>query len=597
MTRSPSPAGGFRPDEELAALVAACIDGRPDASQIAQLETRLVADPEARRYYLDAMLLEAALADQFSAEGVTGMVDMLAPEGEVSGSLPRLTGGDAHHATGPAAGSACGPESALADKPVVRGRLQTLSRAAAAILLAVVVGGIAGGLAAWQGVRAGVGNSSAAAFAAISRVRLAVPPKNQDTVTIAKGRTLGRGRLAIESGAVEIAFRSGIMIVLEGPAEIELAGEQLAFLHRGVAVVRGPVGSGDFDLETPTAHVVNRGGEFAAKVDPSLNTDVQVYSGEVVAAGVAKTGSGQFPLRLATGEAMRFSAQANASPEPIAFSGTRFTRRVPDDKGISLGEPAVRDYNSKTGQPRLDSIVVTRATSPVVVDGVLDEWPQEGMFRATLPASPGDREWAEGRMMYDDERLYIAARVGDPLPMRNSVDPDLDAGLVWQGGGLQLFFSADRAAGWPADANSPGYYENRKIEAPFAERLKAENTRLMTLIMTHHAPSKTNRLLVGRSVADYTRQSVGSGDYEGRFVASPDGRGYTLEYAIPWSTLGVDDDPPRSGDTLAAAWELHFSDETGKLWRSQIIEIRNRSEPSGIFLFERAATWGRAEFR
>ena len=48
---------------------------------------------------------------------------------------------------------------------------------------------------------------------------------------------------------------------------------------------------------------------------------------------------------------------------------------------------------------------------------------------------------------------------------------------------------------------------------------------------------------------------------------------------------------------LAAAWELHFSDETGKLWRNQIIEIRNRSEPSGIFLYERAATWGRAEFR
>ena len=593
MTRSPSPPGSFRPDPELAALVAACIDGRPDAAEVMRLEARLVADPEARRYYLDAMLLEAALGEQFSTAGVTGMVDMLAPEGDVPGPSPRLPDGNASPASSPAAG----PASAFADGPVGRRPVQTLSRAAAAILLAVVVGGIGGGLAAWQGVRAGVGVSSAAAFAEISRVRLAVPPKNQATATIAKGRTLGRGRLAIESGAVEIAFRNGIMIVLEGPAEIELAGEQLAFLHRGVAVVRGPVGSGDFDLETPTAHVVNRGGEFAAKVDQSLNTDVQVYLGEVVAAGVAKTGSGQFPLRLVAGEAMRFSSQADASPEPIAFSDTRFTRRVPDDKGISLGEPATREYDAKTGQPRLESIVVTRATSPVVVDGVLDEWPQEGMFRATPPASPGEREWVEGRMMYDDERLYIAARVGDPLPLRNSVDPDLDAGLVWQGGGLQLFFSADRAAGWPADANGPSYYENRKIEAPFAERLKAENPRLMTLIMTHHAPSKSDRLLVGRSVADYTPQSVGSGDYEGRFVASPDGRGYTIEYAIPWTTLGVDDDPPRSGDALATSWAIHFSDETGKLWRSQIIEIRNQTEPRGIFLYERAATWGRAEYQ
>ena len=278
----------------------------------------------------------------------------------------------------------------------------------------------------------------------------------------------------------------------------------------------------------------------------------------------------------------------------IAFSDERFTRRVPDDKGIGLGGPATQDYDAKIGQPQLEAIVVTRAPGPIAIDGSLDDWNKEGMFRAALP---GGREWVEGRMMYDDERLYIAARVGDPLPLRNSVDHTLDPTLVWQGGGLQLFLSADRAVGWPADANSPGYYEGRKIEAPFAERLKAENPRLMTLIMTHHAPSKTDRLFIGRTVVDYAMQPVGAGDYEGRFVAAPDGKGYTLEYAFPWSTLGIDDDPPRAGDRLATAWELHFSEETGKLWRNQIIEIRNRNEPRGIFLFERAATWGRAEFR
>jgi hypothetical protein len=563
--------GGFRPDPELAALVADCIDGRLDAAAVAELEALLAADPEARKYYLDTLLLDAALDEQFSAAGVTGMVDMLAPGGGAAAGITGEPGGWA--------------------------RFRPLMRAAAAILLAVVVGGVGGGLATWQGVRAAVGIVSANPLAEISRTRLAVPPKNHASDTLKKGRTLGRGRLAIESGAVEITVRNGVMIVLEGPAEIELAGEQLAFLHRGVAVVRGAAGSGDFDLETPTAHVVNRGGEFAAKIDPSLNTDVQVYAGEVVAAGVAKAGSGQFPLRVVAGEAIRFSSQADASPEPIAFSDERFTRRVPDDKGISLGVAAGKDYDAKTGKPRLDAIVVTRAAGPVVIDGSLDDWNKEGVFRATLPASPGGREWVEGRMMYDDERLYIAAQVGDPLPLRNSVDHNLDASLVWQGGGLQVFFSADRAVGWPADANSPGYYEGRKIEAPFAERLKAENPRLMTLIMTHHAPSKTDRLFIGRSVANYSPESIDSGDYEGRFVASPDGRGYTLEYAIPWATIGVDDDPPRLGDTLAAAWEIHFSDETGKLWRNQIIEIRNRSEPGGIFLYERAATWGRADFR
>ena len=63
------------------------------------------------------------------------------------------------------------------------------------------------------------------------------------------------------------------------------------------------------------------------------------------------------------------------------------------------------------------------------------------------------------------------------------------------------------------------------------------------------------------------------------------------------SVLGAADDRPRSGDNLATAWELHLSDESGKLWRDQIIEVRNQTEPARIFLFERAATWGRAEFR
>ena len=140
-----------------------------------------------------------------------------------------------------------------------------------------------------------------------------------------------------------------------------------------------------------------------------------------------------------------------------------------------------------------------------MVDGNLDE---------------RSREWVEGRMMSEDERLSIAARVGDPLPMRNSVDPALDAGRVWQGGGLQVFLSADR--------------------------LKAENQRLMTLVMTHHAPDRADRLYLGRSAAGFAPEPVAAGGYEGRFVASPDGAGYTREYAIPWSTLGVDDDPPRA---------------------------------------------------
>jgi hypothetical protein len=373
--------------------------------------------------------------------------------------------------------------------------------------------------------------------------------------------------------------------VVEGPTELELVGPERAFLHHGVAVIRLPPGGAEFELETPTARVLG-GGEFGAKVDASLTTDVQVYLGTAIVSAVATLGGGQFPERFGAGEAVRISSRADAVPARIAFAEQRFLRRVPDDTaGQGVGVVAADD--PKAGRASRESIVVTRPQTPVVIDGRLEEWDAAPGFRRSRHGGTHDSEWIEGRMMYDAERLYVAARVGDPLPMRNSVDHAFDAGLVWQGGGLQLFFSGDRAAGWPADANAPGYYENRKRVASFAERVKAENPRLMTLIMTHHAPSGTDRLFIGRSLVGDRTTMPAPDAFEGRFRMHPDGRGYVLEYAIPWSTLGLDDDPPQPGDDLAVAWELHFSEETGRLWRDQIVDVRNPAEPWDIFLFER----------
>jgi hypothetical protein len=552
-------------------LVSAWLDGEIDAAGVAAIEARLTGDPAARRAVIDAVFLDAQLAEALSAAGLVGMIDTLALE----------SGGPA------TAGRSRGA-------PWIQG----LSRFAAGLIVAAVLVSFGAGVATWQVVRASSGGSARAALAEISRTRLAVPPVSGGGADqpLSRGRVLYRGRLAIASGAVELAFVDGPLVILEGPAEIELVAPDRAFLHRGVAVVRPPLAAEEFELETATSRVVGgRGGEFAVKVDAALTTDVQVYRGEALVSAGLGPGGGQYPARVAAGEAVRIRARPDAAPEPLEFSEQRFTRRVPDDApGTVLKAGALRPESTAA---RHASLVVPQAGGPMAIDGVLDEWPTVPGFRRTRRGTAADAEWVEGWMMYDDERLYVAARVGDPLPLRNSIDPDLDAGLVWQGGGLQIFLSGDRAGGWPADANGPSYYENRKLPAPLAERVKAENPRLMTLIMTHHAPSRTDRLFLGRTVAGYRPETIAPDAYEGRFRPAADGRGYTLEYAIPWATLGLADDPPRSGDDLAAAWELHYSDETGRLWRDQIVEIRNPAEPSGIFLFERAATWGRAEYR
>ncbi len=53
---------------------------------------------------------------------------------------------------------------------------------------------------------------------------------------------------------------------------------------------------------------------------------------------------------------------------------------------------------------------------------------------------------------------------------------------------------------------------------------------------------------------------VNPSGYQGAFSLDADGRGYTLEYSIPWRLLHAENDPPQAGDELAALWLAHWSD-------------------------------------
>jgi len=124
----------------------------------------------------------------------------------------------------------------------------------------------------------------------------------------------------------------------------------------------------------------------------------------------------------------------------------------------------------------------------------------------------------------------------------------------------------------------------------------ARNPRLAHLTMWFHAPSKTPCLTINHGML-FTNAATNPPGFLGAFVPDADGQGYTMEYAIPWSLLGCDDDPPRRGDVLAAVWQVLWGDEAGRMRREQMVEIRNPDEPLRINVWERAATWGRAEYR
>ena len=419
--------------------------------------------------------------------------------------------------------------------------------------------------------------------------------------SLAVGQPVGPGRLVILDGGLELTLRNGVVITLEGPADLDLGSEMEAFLHDGNAVVRMPEGTDGFRLKTATADVLDLGTEFAVKASRGFFTDVQVYEGAVIATGRSSGSDPRFPKRLEAGQSARFSPHGPEEPEPIPYSESRFVRRLPPDAGIPIAPwPGVpRDVVEDIrlfGRPQHDSIAVHRAPKTVTIDGRLDDW-QEGpgfvSFRDGTPACP---EWADGRMMYDDGHLYVAAHVGDPEPMRSVIDPAIDADDGWRGGSVQVRVSTDREMGWPADGNTAEYFLQRNLEPTRAQKAAARNPRLAHLTLWYHAASRTPCLSINHGML-FDAIELNPSGFRAAYTRDANGKGYVFEYAIPWRLLNCADDPPRAGDMLAAVWQVNWSDGAGRMRREHMVEIHNPHEPLRIHVWERAATWGRAEFR
>jgi hypothetical protein len=470
-------------------------------------------------------------------------------------------------------------------------------RAAAMLVAAAVAAGAM--VAAWMLIANPAGRpesaASGGALATVTRTKYLQPADRDRRLSI--GQPIDAGRISLAGGAVELTLRNGVVVVFEGPGEFDLAGELEATLHDGNLVVRMPDGMKGFVVRTPSTDVLDLGTEFAVSVGPGQATDVQVYDGAVMATTARRREPMQMPKRLTAGEAARFSPAGKSEPVSLAFRPERFVRRLPDDVGVPYDWTSSKDQvMQEFGPARQAAITVHRVPHDMVIDGRLDEWGDKPGFSSSLDGTASCAEWADGRMMYDEKCLYIAAHVGDPMPLRSIIDPEVDAGMGFRGGAVQVRVSTDRRMGWPAQGNSASYFGQRKSVPSPEQEQAARNPRLSHLTMWFHAPTKTPCLTINHG-ALFGEMLVNPAGFAGAFVADDDGRGYTMEYAIPWSLLNCADDPPQRGDVLAAVWQVLWGDEDGRMRRRQMVEIRNPGEPLEINVWERAATWGRAEYR
>nr|WP_261360809.1 FecR domain-containing protein [Aeoliella straminimaris] len=130
-------------------------------------------------------------------------------------------------------------------------------------------------------VDAGKGEGKPVFAATLSETRDCV--WDTTTASYASGHLFVVGQeLNLVSGAVQLCFETGVLSIVEGPAQFTLRENAMDLsLGRVSAVV--PKSATGFAVVTPTSEVIDLGTEFGVSVEKSGASQVHVFSGEVVA--------------------------------------------------------------------------------------------------------------------------------------------------------------------------------------------------------------------------------------------------------------------------------------------------------------------------
>lgn len=96
-----------------------------------------------------------------------------------------------------------------------------------------------------------------------------------------QGEALPKGLLNISRGTLRLDFYSGVRVVLEGPARLELLSADLARLDEGKLTAKVPPPAQGFTVLNGNLRVVDRGTQFGMSVSGKENCTVHVFDGEV----------------------------------------------------------------------------------------------------------------------------------------------------------------------------------------------------------------------------------------------------------------------------------------------------------------------------
>lgn len=123
-----------------------------------------------------------------------------------------------------------------------------------------------------------------------------------------RSRLVGAGPLQLIAGQARLLFTNGVILDLEGPADLQLVSVERVICHEGRLRTNVPPGAEGFCVETPRGAVTDLGTELGISVSRAGKTNVAVFEGQ---AEVSVQMPGQAGVRTAL---LNQSEQAEFEP-------------------------------------------------------------------------------------------------------------------------------------------------------------------------------------------------------------------------------------------------------------------------------------------
>ncbi len=289
---------GAGPPDELRDLFDSYCDGRIDDEAFRRLEARLLANPSARREFVEFYRLHTELTFAVRARNAA------------SAFFARARGG-------PLLSEQRGGPNWLAFPPASR----TIRRVARAVAAGVAIAAVAYG-AGRSGWRSTMASRTSGNVAWLVNAQDCVWSDGDAN----PGGDLGPGRmLRLRRGLAEFEFGRGARVLIQGPAELELLSGNEARLRSGAITAHVPAGARGFTVHTPGGKVIDLGTEFGLAVDGTGSSALRVFDGEVEAIP-GDGGPGASAVKLFQNQAARLDGRAvELAVGPVAG---RFIRSI-----------------------------------------------------------------------------------------------------------------------------------------------------------------------------------------------------------------------------------------------------------------------------